>query len=60
MILFSELVCDLAPARMRQRVAVQQEKRRSLAAVPQMNACPIHIDIGAREALEHAEYSQVV
>src|SRR5439155_27272229 len=49
---------DLVPRHMRQRVAVQEQQRRSVAAMPQMDAGAAKrggsgLDLGAGEAFEH-------
>ena len=56
--MLGEPVGDLVPGDMRHRVAVQQQQRRPVAAVAQMDTRPAEaggggLDIGCREALEH-------
>src|SRR5262249_18257848 len=44
---------DAVPGDMGLRVAVQQQQRRSLAAMAQMNARARRLDLGPLEAFEH-------
>src|SRR6266436_4657480 len=51
---FGETVGDLVPGNMSQRVAVQQQQRRAVAPVPQMNAGAARGDLRPSKAFEHS------
>jgi hypothetical protein len=51
--MLGEAVGDAVPGDVRQRVAVQQQQRRPVATMAQMNAGAAGFDLGALEPFEH-------